>query len=377
MTIATAPHVCFVVESGTDARLVEGLAGRLPIHVLARAVAGGHAVSQPTDVPVTIAGSGRLRFAWRVFRTLMRRGPAPVILVQGYGLAAIAANIVSRLRGTPCWMLVCSPAAEYYEARRSAGESFSWLTLAGIHAAARLNGIIGRGFIVLSAHLRDVVRGYAPGVRLEVIPVYGVDVDRFVPRRDRAAARAERGLPLEGQIIFSSSRVAPEKDTATLLRAFAELVREGREVRLLHRSGGYRQFAEASARAGVAARVIATDAVDPRGALAADYAASDLCVQASRAEGLGFSALEALACGTAVVASAVGGLIETVRDGVTGWSVPPGDADALARAMRDALDRPQEAARRAETGRAMVCERFRSDAVFAQLADLLSRQQPR
>jgi hypothetical protein len=369
---APAPRICFIVESGTDARLVEGLAARVPLYVLARAIPGGRAISQPTDAAVSLAQPGRVAFAWRVFRELTRGGKCDTVLVQGYGLAALAANVAARLRGMPCWMLVCSPAAEYYAARRDAGQPCSAWTLAAIDLLGWLNGTAGRGYIVLSAHLRDVVRRYAPGRPVEVIPVYGVDVTRFADRPDRAAVRLERGLPSTGTIIFSSSRVAPEKDTDTLIAAFAALVREGRDVHLLHRSGGYREFLARAQQGGVAARVIATDAVDPRRELPLDYIASDVCVQASRAEGLGFSVLESLACGTPVVVSAVGGLTETVRDGVTGWTVAPGDAGALAAALRDALDRPDEARRRAAAGAAIVRERFSSEAVFARLVDVLA-----
>ena len=367
------PRVIFIVESGTDARLIEGLAARTDLQVLARAIPGGRAVSQETDVCVDVAPPGRVTFAWRVLRELFRRDDWGVVLVQGYGAAALAANVAARLRRRRCWMLVCSPLAEYYGTRRSAGVPCSTLTLVAIHLLGRLNALAGGGFIVLSGYLRDVVRGYASRVPVEVIPVYGVDVSRFTALQDRAASRIERGLPRDAQIVFSSSRVAPEKDTATLLAAFAALVADGRDVYLLHRSGGYREFLAAAERAGVAPRVIATDAVDPRAGLAMDYLASDLCVQASRAEGLGFSVLESLACGIPVVATRVGGLIETVRDGVTGWSVPPSDPSALAAAMRDALDRPDEARRRAANGRTMVRERFSSSVVFAHLAELLSR----
>ena len=377
MTGAPVPTVFFVVESGTDVRMVEGLAARVTLQVLARAIPGGRVVSQPTGVPVAIAEPGRVTFAWRVFRTLVRGSRGQTVLVQGYGLAALAANLASRLRRQPCWMIVCSPIAEYYAARKPAGEPFSSLTLAAINLLGRLNGLVGRGYIVLSAHLRDVVSRYAPDKPVEVIPVYGVDVRRFADRPDRAAVRHERGLPAQGKVIFSSSRVAPEKDTLTLIHAFAELVHEGRDVHLLHRSGGYRRFVDEAARAGVRERVIASDAVDPRDDLPLDYVASDVCVQASRAEGLGFSVLESLACGTPVVVSAVGGLVETVRDGTTGWTVPAGDAHALATALRDALDRPDEARRRALAGGAIVRERFDSDAAFARLVDVLSRPLPR
>ena len=369
---APAPSVCFIVESGTDARLLEGLAARVKLTVLARAIPGGRAISQPTVVTVLKAEPGRLLFAWRVFQMLLRR-PCDVVLVQGYGVAALAANIASRLRRTPCWMLVCSPMAEYYDARRRGGRQFSRLTLEGIHLLGRLNGIVGGGFIVLSEYLRNVVRRYAPRQPIHIVPVYGVDVGRFTDRPDRRTVRSDRGLPAQGQIIFSSSRVAPEKDTVTLLEAFALLVREGRDVYLLNRSGGYEELVRHGERLDLGHRLRATDAVDPRAELPLDYVAADVCVQASREEGLGFSVLEALACGTPVIASAVGGLKETIRDGVTGWSVPPGDPQALAAALRDALDRPDEARRRAQAGARMVREEYEANAVFNRLVEILSR----
>jgi glycosyltransferase involved in cell wall biosynthesis len=363
--------VCFIVESGTDTRLVEGLAARVRLSVLARGIPGGRAISQPTDHEVAVAAPGRMAFAWRVFRTVLR-SPLDVVLVQGYGVAAVAANVASRIRRVPCLMLVCSPAAEYYGTRKLAGYPFSRLTLAAIHLLGRINGVVGQGYIVLSRHLRDVIRQYDSRHPVYLIPVYGVNLDRFSSDGRRAGARGKRGLPVTGAIIFSSSRVAPEKDVLTLIDAFALLVREGRDVYLLNRSGGFREFLDYAQRAGVAHRVIATDAVDPRGELPLDYAAADICVQASRAEGLGFSVLEALACGTPVVVSAVGGLIETVEDGVTGWAVPPGDARALAAALRDALDHPEEARRRAAAGRAIVRSRFETGAAFDALAEVLS-----
>jgi glycosyltransferase involved in cell wall biosynthesis len=128
----------------------------------------------------------------------------------------------------------------------------------------------------------------------------------------------------------------------------------------------------AAQRLGVADCVIATDAVHPHRHLPDDYRACDLCVQASREEGLGFSPLEALACEVPVVAAGVGGLRETVIDGRTGWSYPPGGAEALAARIAEVLDDPAEARRRAAAGRTLVRERYERRLVFDQLERVLS-----
>lgn len=123
---------------------------------------------------------------------------------------------------------------------------------------------------------------------------------------------------------------------------------------------------------GVAARVVASDAVFPGQDLADDYNACDVCVQASREEGLGFSVLEAMACGTPVVASAVGGLKETVREGETGWSYPAGNADALASCISEVFEKPSEAVARTSVGQKMVREMYKKEEVFSRLADVFA-----
>ena len=363
--------VCFIVESGTDARMLEGLAARVQLTALVRDVAGGRAVSQPTAVTVRIERAGRLAFAWATLRWLLAHR-CDAVLVQGYGVAALAANVACRLMARPCWMLVCSPSAEYYAARRAAGSTFSNATLAGIHVLAWLNARIGRGYVVLSEYLRSVVSRYAGGASIHVIPVYGVDRDVFsTSSTDRSVLRRSRGLPVSGSIVFNSSRVAPEKDIATLIDAFRLLVADGRDVYLLHRSGGHREFHRLADEAGIADRVVAADAVDPRKELPLDYRAADVCVQASREEGLGFSVLEAVACGTPVVVTAVGGLKEIVGDGIAGWTAPPGDSAALADALREALDNPDDGRRRAAAGAALVRAKFDSQHAFDRLVSVL------
>jgi glycosyltransferase involved in cell wall biosynthesis len=374
-------RVWLVVESGTDVRLVENLAERAEVTVLARRIRGGVEISQPLEraapaVPVTVGPASRAAFAAMVFAHLLRaRRREDRVLVQDYGAAALAANAAARITGTPTFMLVCSPLELYYRCRIShplPGQRFHATKLAGLTRLARLNARWGRHYIALSQHLEDVVRSHGATRPVSVVPIYGVDTAMFrPPDRPRDILRRQRGLPEQGEIILFSSRIAPEKDAETLLAAFKRLRDAGRDAWLLNRSGGYRTLQAYAERARVADRVIATDAVHPLRELPLDYQACDLCVQASRAEGLGFSALEALACETPVVATAVGGLRETILDGETGWTYPAGDASALARSMTQALTRREEARRRAQAGRRMVQERFERGPVFDRLMAVL------
>jgi glycosyltransferase involved in cell wall biosynthesis len=297
------------------------------------------------------------------------------VIAQGYSVAALAANVAARRTGARTTMLVCNPMERYYRCRRDAtdGAPFRRRELAVLQTVARANARLGQRYAVLSSHLADVVRGHGARCPVEVVPVYGVDPQRFhPPGESRAALRERLGLPAGGALVFFSSRLAPEKDPDTLLRAFGALVARGSDARLLYRGRGYERLVAQARGLGFAERVDAGDMVDPVEELPDLYRACDLCVQASREEGLGFSPLEALACGVPVVATAVGGLRETIVDGETGWTYPAGDVEALAEAMHDALSRPEEARRRTAAGAARVRAEFDPGRTWDRLAELVT-----
>jgi alpha-maltose-1-phosphate synthase len=87
-------------------------------------------------------------------------------------------------------------------------------------------------------------------------------------------------------------------------------------------------------------------------------------------EPLGIVNLEAMACGTAVVGSRVGGIPEVVDDGVTGLLAPPNDPASLADAMNALLHDPMRAAEMGSAGRERAVAEFSWDAVAAQTAAL-------
>jgi glycosyltransferase involved in cell wall biosynthesis len=377
------PRLCFVVESGTDVRLVEGLAERFEVTVLARRIEGGREIShQPTITVATIVGApSRQRFGALIMKYLLQlRGRIDLVMVQGYGLAALATNLAGRVTGIPAVMLVCSPAEAYYRCRKINPEprkSFKRGELLSIQLLARANAVVGRKYIVLSRYLADVVNGHGARGRVDVVPVYGVDLSMFVPPvLPKSDIKTKLGLPSTGSLIFFGSRIAPEKDANTLLEAIRSVVDSGRELWVLHRSGGYQVFLEQAKRFRLSGRVIATDAVHPHRDLPRDYQACDLFVQASLAEGLGFAPLEALACGVPVIAASVGGLRETIVEGRTGWTYPPGDSRVLALRIREALDDQIEATRRAAAGRDLVSARYERRRVFQRLTECLECSEP-
>ncbi len=170
----------------------------------------------------------------------------------------------------------------------------------------------------------------------------GIDRDVFYPG-DREAVRRRLNLPLDAAIVMfaaNGTRSNIWKDFATLEQAVWRLPRllGGRPLILLAigQGGPTRQNAGAEVR-------MLPFVSDPR-RLADYYRAADVYLHATRADNSPIVVLEALACGTPVVASDVGGIPELVEPGRTGWLAPVGDADALAaHAARLLLDHDQHA----------------------------------
>ncbi|HXU90886.1 MAG TPA: glycosyltransferase [Methylomirabilota bacterium] len=180
-----------------------------------------------------------------------------------------------------------------------------------------------------------------PG-KIAVIPC-GVDTALFAPG-DADAARAALGLG-GGPLLLYVGRIAPIKGLETLLDALGCLRGEGHSARLVvvggdtdeRRDGHEVELRRRAARLGLGDAVTFVGA-QPQERLRQYYVAADVTVLPSYYESFGMVALEAMACGSAVVASRVGGLQTTVRDGITGLLVSEGDPCALAATIARVLD---------------------------------------
>ncbi|MGH7402974.1 MAG: glycosyltransferase [Candidatus Rokuibacteriota bacterium] len=175
--------------------------------------------------------------------------------------------------------------------------------------------------------------------RVAVIPC-GVDTDLFQPM-DPAKAKDLIEVPPDPMLLYVG-RLQPIKGLDTLLEAMAAVP----EPASLLVVGGEQDEPEGGGHgAALRARVAALGLdkrvrflrAQPQRRLRLFYAAADATVVPSYYESFGMVALEAMACGSPVVASRVGGLTTTIQDGVTGRLVPEGDPAALAAAITPLL----------------------------------------
>ena len=216
--------------------------------------------------------------------------------------------------------------------------------------------------------------GADPG-RIRIVPL-GVDHAFFGPGH-RPQARRALGLPLEGRLLLFVGRIQPLKCADCAIETLAELRQPGDEPYRLVIVGGpsgphgekslQGLFDLADARR-VADRVHFI-APQPHELLSSYYRAADVCIVPSRSESFGLVALESAACGTPVVASAVGGLTTLVDHGRTGFLVEDPTPARYAAAVRRVFDEPL-VAERLSTASVLRARRYTWRAAAGALLDL-------
>lgn len=211
------------------------------------------------------------------------------------------------------------------------------------------------------------------GREAEVIP-------SAAARRMEEAGERREPLTAEGPLrLLFVGRLVERKGVEYLVRALPRILSE-REVELTVVGEGEweREIRSAARECGVEDRVTLTGFVPAR-QLARLYAGCDVFVlpavvdRKGDTEGLGVVLLEALTFGRPVVASALGGIPDIVKDGATGWLVPPEDPGVLADQILQLAAHPEEARRVAEEGRRHAQRNFSVDRIVSRLHDCYRR----
>jgi glycosyltransferase involved in cell wall biosynthesis len=175
-----------------------------------------------------------------------------------------------------------------------------------------------------------------PKLRVVLGAVESCSIGEDQRLRLRQEVRARLGLPANCMIVASAGRLSPEKGTVFLLRAVPELQRQFRDARfVIFGRGRLRgQLEGMTKRLGVSAAVLFAGHVPDFPLLLPGI---DVLVNPSLTEQMPNVVLEAMAAAVPVVATAVGAVKEIAGDGNTLVSVPPADAAAIVRAVRDLL----------------------------------------
>ena len=201
----------------------------------------------------------------------------------------------------------------------------------------------------------------ADAERLHVVPC-GVELERFGTVRSPSTVGPGPWRP--GAVrLLSVGRLVERKGIDTVIEALALLpdaelvVAGGPPSHLLAGDPHVTRLRAAAVAAGVLPRVHLVGRV-PHDQTADLMRAADLVVTVPWYEPFGIVPLEAMACGTPVVASAVGGMLDTVADGVTGVLVPPRDPVAVAAAVRGVIDNPGALGRLGRAGAQAVAARY-------------------
>lgn len=193
--------------------------------------------------------------------------------------------------------------------------------------------------------------------KISVIPI-GVDCSVFRPEESNLLRK--KVADPTALIVLTVSRLIYEKGLDLLLMAWKLVLQSYPRAHLVIWGSGPREGELRRLIAGLGighAVCLCTDTL-PNDEMRAVYSSADAYVQPSRVESFGVSVVEAMACGKPVVATAVGGMKDTVLDGETGYLVPAGNVDALARALCRLLGDENLRREMGIRGRCRVVENF-------------------
>jgi glycosyltransferase involved in cell wall biosynthesis len=226
-------------------------------------------------------------------------------------------------------------------------------------------------------HMRTLVSHQG---NIDIIPC-GTDIRHF-GSVDRQAAREALGIDPQAKVVLYVGRFDPRKGIETLVRAVRESKFYGdKDLKLIIGGGstpGNSDGRERDRIEGIVNELGMSKFISLPGRLSREvlptyYGAADVCVVPSHYEPFGLVAVEAMASGTPVIASDVGGLQFTIVNENTGLLVPPQDVVAFSNAIDRILGNPQWRTQLGQSGNRRVMSKFSWDGVASQLDALYTQ----
>ncbi|MFL6143744.1 MAG: glycosyltransferase [Labedaea sp.] len=286
----------------------------------------------------------------------LRRDPPDVIHAH-FWMSGMVATLVSRQ--------LAIPTVHTYHALGTVKRRYQGPADTSPEDRIAIERALGRSVTRIIATCSDevfeLVRMGVPRQKISVVPC-GVDAEQFSQDGKRAARNGRRR-------VVSVGRLVPRKGFGDLIDALPMvpdtelLIVGGPRGRDLDSDPEAGRLRERAARAGVADRVVLTGQVARR-QMPALLRSADVVACVPWYEPFGIVPLEAMACGVPVLASAVGGLTDTVVDGITGVLVPPRQIRPLGHALRRLLLDPGGQ----QTLGAAGCDRARSRYTWDRVA---------
>jgi D-inositol-3-phosphate glycosyltransferase len=329
-----------------------------------RATAGYRVVHVPAGPPERVPKDDFLPYMGEFARYLESRWRAdpPDVVHAHFWMSGLAALAAGRAIGAP--VVQTFHALGVVKKRHQGAEDTSPPERIGIEE------MLARDTDWIAATCSDeafeLARLGARRDRVSVVPC-GVDSNQFGPRGEHVPGR-----------LVSVGRLVPRKGFETAIAALRDLpdaellIAGGPAPDALADDEHARSLREFASSMGVADRVRLLGAVS-RTDMPALLGSAAAVVCTPWYEPFGIVPLEAMACGVPVVAAAVGGLTDTVVDGVTGRLVPPRDPDTLAGTLRDLLANPAIRDRLGRAGRQRARKRYSWDRVAAETIRVYER----
>ncbi|HEY6196522.1 MAG TPA: glycosyltransferase family 4 protein [Candidatus Eisenbacteria bacterium] len=362
-----APRIrILLVESGRamggTERVVWELATRLPaarfeVRVWlspSRGVDEFAAALESADVPVDRVAEVDSRWDWKgmldTWSRLRRLRPAVLHVHHVWPAADRYLTLLARAAGVPHVVVTEHITGESHSGGQRA------LKRDELRRADAVTAVTG-------AIVETLVRDYAiERSRVRVVP-NGADLPDDAAEEPVAKRWRDRFLTTPFKPLWVvAGRLEEQKGHDLLFQALAGLVKQGLDFTLVVAGEGSRRswLEQQSLSLGLAPRVQFVGQIEDVGGL---LAAADAVLLPSRWEGLPLILLEAMARARPVVATAVGGVVEVMQDGVTGTLVPPGDVPALAAALVDLQRKADRGVRMGRSAAAIVREHYTWPAV--------------